>query len=124
MIPNATQLQTLSAAGKATPLLEHEANHSRPLRDSLKQPHIPTPGIKTKTHFCNSSVFLKKPKFQSYHHIRLAVVMVVSPEHGNTKKQSLCLNEGSSCLLPATRSTYVESGDLNSDPYTGIESTL
>ena len=35
--------------------------------DSLKQPRIPTPGIKMKTHSYNISVFLKKPKFQNCH---------------------------------------------------------
>jgi hypothetical protein len=36
----------LSEPGKITSLLEHEANHSQLLWDSLKQPHMPYLGLK------------------------------------------------------------------------------
>ena len=51
-IPNATQPQKLSAAGKIMPLLEHKASHSQLLWSS------PTPESKTKTYYYTISVGL------------------------------------------------------------------
>lgn len=63
-LPNVTQLQKLSIAGKIVLLLEPKANRSA-AEDSLKQPHTPHPGSKRK-HTQNSSVFFKETKSSEF----------------------------------------------------------
>ena len=58
IIPNSTQLQKLSTAGKTTPLLEH----SQLLQTAQSNPIFSHLGLK-QNEFC----FLKKPKFQNSH---------------------------------------------------------
>ena len=58
-ILHVTQLQKLSAAGKTTPLLEHEANHSQ-LLQRVQATHTSPPGILMRAYSYNNSVFLLK----------------------------------------------------------------
>jgi hypothetical protein len=64
MIPNITQSQKLSAAGKTMPPQEHKANPSQLLLSSPMSPHL---GLK-QNHSYYMSAFLRKPKFQNSHH--------------------------------------------------------
>ena len=74
--PNVTESQTPSAAGKNHASANVWCKSQSAAMDGWKQPHNPTPGIKTKVHFYNMYGFLKKkPKFQNSHYSCLSMSM-------------------------------------------------
>ena len=67
-IPNIQQSQKPSAAGKITPLLEHEANHSQLLWTIWSSPISNTWELKWKHILIVFLCFLKKPKLENSHY--------------------------------------------------------